>query len=72
MRTKRLRVTTTMLALATLASILSGAMSSARAAAPSCAASGCWTAPFSPFGKFDKAPPSTPAEAEQYPAAASH
>ena len=71
MGTKRLRVTTTMLALATLASILSGAMSSARAAAPSCAASGCWTAPFSPFGKFDKAPPSTPAAAEQYPAAAS-
>ncbi|HLW18523.1 MAG TPA: galactose oxidase-like domain-containing protein [Actinomycetota bacterium] len=71
MRTKRLRVTTTLLALATLGSILSGAMTTARAATPSCAAQGCWTAPFSPFHKFDNAPPQTVAESELYPAAAS-
>ncbi|HEV2685687.1 MAG TPA: hypothetical protein VGW79_03525, partial [Actinomycetota bacterium] len=71
MRTKRLRITTTLLALATLASILSGAMTTARAATPSCAAQGCWTAPFSPFHAFDKAPPQTVAESEKYPAAAS-
>ena len=71
MRTKRLRITTTLLALATLGSILSGAMTTAHAATPSCAAEGCWTAPFSPFHKYDKAPPQTVAESEEFPAAAS-
>jgi len=71
MRTKRLRITTTLLALATLGSILSGAMTTARAATPSCASSGCWTAPFSPFHEFDKTPPQTVAQSEKFPAAAS-
>src|SRR5438270_13474976 len=71
MRSKRLRITTTLLALATLGSILSGAMTTARAATPSCATQGCWTAPFSPFHKFDAAPPQTVADSELYPAAAS-
>jgi hypothetical protein len=78
MRTKRLRITTTLLALATLGSILSGAMTTARAATPSCASTGCWTAPFSPGasaahprGAYADAPPQTVAQSEQYPAAAS-
>lgn len=71
MRTTRLRITTTLLAVATLGSILSGAMTTARAATPACAASGCWTAPFSPLGEFDKAPPQTVQQSEKYPAAAS-
>src|SRR5438874_9925274 len=70
MGSKRLRVTSTLIALATGASVLTGA-GTARAATPACASNGCWTAPFSPFGKFDKAPPQTVAESEQYPAAAS-
>ena len=71
MRTKRLRLTTTVLALATFGSVLAGAMTTARASTPACAAQGCWTAPFSPFGLFDKAPPQTVAESEKFPAAAS-
>ncbi|HJT38335.1 MAG TPA: hypothetical protein VJ818_07910, partial [Actinomycetota bacterium] len=71
MRTKRLRIMTTLLALATVGTIVSGAMTSARAATPSCANQGCWTAPFSPFHEFDSAPPQTVAQSEKYPAAAS-
>ncbi len=34
-------------------------------------ASGCWTAPFSPFGLFDAAPPKTVDDSKKFPAAAS-
>ena len=72
MGAKRLRITSTLIALATTASILTGlGAGAARAATPACASDGCWTAPFSPYGLFDKAPPQTPAESEKYPAAAS-
>jgi hypothetical protein len=72
MGAKRLRITSTLIALATTASILTGlGAGTARAATPACAADGCWTAPFSPFGQFDKAPPQTVAQSEKYPAAAS-
>src|SRR5438132_14291373 len=79
MGAKRLRITTTLLALATAASVLTGlGAGTARAAAPACASSGCWTAPFSPGasdlhprGAYADAPPQTVAQSEQYPAAAS-
>ncbi|MGZ4138853.1 MAG: galactose oxidase-like domain-containing protein [Actinomycetota bacterium] len=66
----KLRLTSALVALGTMASLLSAA-GTARAAAPACAADGCWTAPFSPFGKFDAAPPQTVEDSEKYPAAAS-
>src|SRR5260221_13088400 len=72
MGANRLRIASTLIALATTASVLTGlGAGAARAGTPACASDGCWTAPFSPFGKFDKAPPQTVAEAGLYPAAAS-
>jgi hypothetical protein len=69
---KRLRLGSLLVATATVASLLTGlGAGSARAAASACATEGCWTAPFSPGHVFDAAPPSTVAESEEFPAAAS-
>ena len=72
MGAKRLRITSTLIALATSASVLTGlGAGTARAATPACASDGCWTAPFSPFGMFNARPPQTTAESRLFPAAAS-
>jgi hypothetical protein len=72
MGAKRLRITSILIALATTASVLTGlGAGTARAAGSACASSGCWTAPFSPFGLFDKHPPQTVADSMKFPAAAS-
>jgi hypothetical protein len=65
------RIGSLLLATATLASLLAATAFSPAGAAPSCAPQGCWTKPFSPLGKYDAAPPQTPAQSKEFPAAAS-
>jgi hypothetical protein len=60
-------------ALAFVAVMLTSALSLGTASADTvCTADdGCFTQPFSPFGKYDAAPPKTIAESEEFPTAAS-
>jgi hypothetical protein len=62
-------ITATALAVTYVAAI--GTTARAEDELPACAAEGCWTAPFSPFGLFDAAPPKTIDDSKKFPAGSS-